>query len=203
MVWWTALSARSRKAFEKFKGAVPSLNICQFLCCYRRTPVKGGKSPSELLLGYQLRTRLDCCLPFEGGKPPFKERSSTVPFFAGQPVWLRSFNCQPKWLLGVVTSTQGARMVIVSTPDCEQHHHADQLRSHTLKDSDTTQSEGVTTFTTTNETSPKPAGMAEPAPAGSPPSSQMEAPPPLRWSTRPRRRPQRLNLYKGDMCYVM
>ncbi|KAL3207334.1 hypothetical protein MRX96_039711 [Rhipicephalus microplus] len=117
-----------------------------------------------------------------------------MPFCAGQPVWLRSFHSQPKWLPGVVTSTQGARMATVSTPDGEQRCHADQLRLRTPKDSNTMQPGGATTSTTTtNETSPMPAGMADPTPAGSPPSSQPEAPPPLRRSNRLRRPPQRFN----------
>nr|XP_037290588.1 uncharacterized protein K02A2.6-like [Rhipicephalus microplus] len=168
--------------------------LSQFLCRYQRTPVKAGKSPSKLLLGYQLRTRLDCCLPSAGGEPRLEERSSTMPFCAGQPVWLRSFHSRPKWLPGVVTSTQGARMATVSTPDGEQRRHVNQLRLRTPKDSNTTQPGGATTSTTTaNETSPMPAGMADPTPAGSPPSSQPEAPPPLRRSNRLRRLPQRFN----------
>ncbi|KAL3247028.1 hypothetical protein MRX96_057293 [Rhipicephalus microplus] len=128
------------------------------------------------------------------GEPRLEERSSTLPFCAGQLVWLRSFHSRPKWLLGVVTSTQGARMATVSTLDGEQRRHADQLRLRTPKDSNTMQPGGATTSTTTaNETLPMPAGMADPTPAGSPPSSQPEAPPPLRRSNRLRRPPQRFN----------
>ncbi|KAL3200206.1 hypothetical protein MRX96_043576 [Rhipicephalus microplus] len=117
-----------------------------------------------------------------------------MPFCAGQPVWLRSFHSRPKWLPGVVTSTQGARLATVSTPDGEQRRNANQLRLRTPKDSNTTQPGGATTSTTTaNETSPMPAGMADPTPAGSLPSSQPEAPPPLRRSNRLRRPPQRFN----------
>nr|XP_037289927.1 uncharacterized protein K02A2.6-like [Rhipicephalus microplus] len=168
--------------------------LSQFLCRYRRTPAKAGKSPSELLLGYQLRTRLDCCLPSAGGEPRLEGCSSTMPFCEEEPVWLRSFLSRPKWLPGVVTSTQGARMATVSTSDGEQRRHANQLRLRTPKDSNTTQPGGATTSTTTaNETSPMPAGMADPTPAVSSPSSQPEAPPPLRRSNRLRRQPQRLN----------
>ncbi|KAL3220484.1 hypothetical protein MRX96_029834 [Rhipicephalus microplus] len=68
------------------------------------------------------------------------------------------------------------------------------VAAHTMKDSNTMQPGGATTSTTTaNETSPMPAGMADPTPAGSPPSSQPEAPPPLRRSNRLRRPPQRFN----------
>nr|XP_037275478.1 uncharacterized protein K02A2.6-like [Rhipicephalus microplus] len=169
-------------------------HLSQILRRYRRTPVKAGKSPSELLLGYQLRTRLDCCLPSAGGEQRFEERSSTMPFCAGQPVWLRSFHSRPKWLPGVVTSTQGARMATMSTPIGEQRRNANQLRLRTPKDSNTTQPGGATTSTTTaNETSLMPAGMGDPTPAGSPPSTQPEAPPPLRRSNRLRRPPQRFN----------
>ncbi|KAL3259687.1 hypothetical protein MRX96_046349 [Rhipicephalus microplus] len=130
----------------------------------------------------------------EGGEPRLEERSSTMPFFAGQPVWLRSFHSRPKWLPGVVTSTQGARMATLSTPDGEQRRHANQLRLRTPKDSNMTQPGGATTSTTTaNETLPMPAGMADTTPAGSLPSSQPEALPPLRRSNRLRRPPQRFN----------
>ncbi|XP_049267195.1 uncharacterized protein K02A2.6-like [Rhipicephalus sanguineus] len=184
-----------KEGLRKSRGGCTFIkHLSPVLCRYRRTPVKAGKSPSELLLGYQLRTRLDCCLRSAGSEPPFEDRSSTMPFCARQPVWLRSFHRRPKWLPGVVTSTQGARMATVSKPDGEQRRHADQLRLHTPKDSKTTQPGcAVTSTTTANKTSPMPAGMADPAPAGSPPSSQAETPPPLRQSNRLRRPPQRFN----------
>ncbi|KAH7936401.1 hypothetical protein HPB52_023106 [Rhipicephalus sanguineus] len=63
-----------------------------------------------------------------------------------------------------------------------------------VPDSHTTQPGSATTSTTTaKETSPMPAGMADPMPAASPPSSQPETPPPLRRSNRLRRPPQRFN----------
>ncbi|KAL3251725.1 hypothetical protein MRX96_000393 [Rhipicephalus microplus] len=37
--------------------------MSRFMFRCRRTPVKEGKSPAERLLGYEMRTKLDCILP--------------------------------------------------------------------------------------------------------------------------------------------
>ncbi|KAL3190608.1 hypothetical protein MRX96_019451 [Rhipicephalus microplus] len=75
----------------------------------------------------------------------------------------------------------GARIATVFTLDGEQRRHADQLLPRSPKDTKTLQPGYAATFPA-NKTSPMQASRADPAPAGSPPSSQPEAPPPLRRS---------------------
>ncbi|CAN7977922.1 unnamed protein product [Ixodes persulcatus] len=105
-----------------------STRLAKILFAYRRTPLVDGTSPSQRLLGYQIRSRLDSCLPFPGASSmPLQEPRSKL--WPGDPVWARNFGEGEKWLPGTVTTTTGARMVSVDTPLGEVRRHMDQIRS--------------------------------------------------------------------------
>ncbi|XP_049267208.1 uncharacterized protein LOC119375361 [Rhipicephalus sanguineus] len=100
----------------------------------RSTPLESGKSPAQLLLGFEPRTRLSAYFP-EGevpaGADTIRPSSTKAPplFPPGKPVWSRHFQRGRKWLLGTVIATEGNRMVKVETPLGTQRRHVDQLRA--------------------------------------------------------------------------
>lgn len=150
--------------------------LARFLFRYRRTPTKDGKCPSERLLGYRIRSRIDCCLPDHSHSRPSK--SSSRPLFAGRTVWSRNFGVGHRWVPGVIRSSEGARMATVDTSQGEQRRHADQLR--TRVPSPTGQpATGLTPATRSSAVDDQ--GTTSPVPI-------------LRRSTRQRRPPERLDL---------
>lgn len=183
--------------------------LCRLLFNYRRTPLASGKSPSELLLGYQIRSRLDTCFP-----PLAAERSGTSDDWTLAPdtnVYVRNFGKGDKWKTGTVKSADGARMVTVETPEGLVRRHVDQV--HTRKDPPATQGHreserssisktpqqtpgaGPKANAETRETSP-PQRQSSPQPLDAPernrePTVATE----LRRSTRERRPVQRLQYY--------
>ncbi|XP_075535174.1 uncharacterized protein LOC142570712 [Dermacentor variabilis] len=105
----------------------------------RSTPTRDGKSPAEMLLGFQPRTRISAHLPEEevARDPTLSRPPAPLPqvFSPGAPVWSRQYNqaCQ-SWLPGTVTSTSGRRMVTVDTTGGVQRRHVDQVRSRLASD---------------------------------------------------------------------
>ncbi|XP_049276455.1 uncharacterized protein K02A2.6-like [Rhipicephalus sanguineus] len=100
----------------------------------RSTPLESGKSPAQLLLGFEPRTRLSAHFP-EGevpaGADTIQPSSTKAPplFPPGKPVWSRHIQRGRKWLPGTVIATEGNRMVKVETPLGTHRHHVDQLRA--------------------------------------------------------------------------
>ncbi|XP_077553849.1 uncharacterized protein LOC144168761 [Haemaphysalis longicornis] len=91
-----------------------------------RTPQKEGKSPSELLLGYQLRSRLDTCLPpRDENLSPCADDWTISP---GSSVYVRNYGVGKRWTPGRVKSASGARMIAVDTPTGVVQRHIDQVR---------------------------------------------------------------------------
>ncbi|XP_075556595.1 uncharacterized protein LOC142588654, partial [Dermacentor variabilis] len=149
----------------------------------RTTPVKEGKSPAELLLGYQIRTKLDCIAPDERS-PEIQPRVGGSPVQAGDPVWMRDFRTsRRRWIPGVVRDQLGSRMVTLDSGKGIQRRHLDQVRRRTVSDSFSTQRVAVNPADSTPITS-----------RHSPEVAQTDSPPPLRRSTRQRRPPERLDL---------
>ncbi|XP_049514115.1 uncharacterized protein LOC119436504 isoform X1 [Dermacentor silvarum] len=118
-----------KDGLRKMRGGKLEHNLVRLLLNYRRTPQKTGKSPSEMLLGYQIRSRLDACFP-----------ASTVTNSKGNDEWLppidcgvhvRNYGSNGKWIPGRVTATAGGRMVTVETPQAIVRRHIDQVRART------------------------------------------------------------------------
>nr|XP_037280705.1 uncharacterized protein LOC119174030 [Rhipicephalus microplus] len=101
-------------------------NIMRLLFHYRRIPQKEGKSPSEILLGYQLRSRLDTCLPpRDGNWSPGADDWTISP---GSSVYVRNYGAGKIWTPGRVKAVSGARMIAVDTPRGLVQRHIDQVR---------------------------------------------------------------------------
>lgn len=160
--------------------------LARFLHEYRRTPGKDGCSPSQRLLGYDIRSRLDAALP---PLPTPCSQSEASPFRPGQPVWFRNYGPGDKWSPGIVKATTGSRLVQVQSPGDGKDHrrHADQLRRRDPGDA------------ATEPPAPAPASETVPPEAASAPDPALETvppeavptsvPPTPRRSTRSRRSP--------------
>lgn len=134
------------EGLRKKKDDTLQNRIAKFLFRYRCTPVKDGKSPSELLLAYQPSTSLTSF--FLSGQEP--EHAVALPTLSitkspllapGTHVWSRQYQRGSRWLPGTVTSTQGRRMVMLNTPDGQQRWHVDQLRQRDAQETLRTQPE--------------------------------------------------------------
>lgn len=104
-----------------------STRLEQFFITYGRTPRDNGESPSQRLLGHQIRARVDLSLP----APPqclLPVRRQNKGVHAGDAVCVGDFEGNKGWTPGTVTTPQGSRMVTSDTPSGEVRRHLDQLR---------------------------------------------------------------------------
>lgn len=79
-----------------------------------------------MLLGYQIKSRLDACFPNGSRDAPFDSRE-WLPQLKSS-VHVRNYGTEEKWIPGHVTSTSGTRMVTVETPGAIVRRHVDQVR---------------------------------------------------------------------------
>ena len=128
----------------------PREALQQFLMQYRRTPLLLGYSPSELLNGRQVHTKLDAMVPSpahaaqgmqtkEAMRPQKKEQKVLLrspheckdgsPYYALYHGPRRDKN--PRWVPAIVTKVHGSRSLYVRV--CPRgpvwHRHIEQLRS--------------------------------------------------------------------------
>lgn len=108
--------------------------LIKFLFRYRTTPLEGGKSPAELLLGFRPRTRLTASLSDKkvtendgSCEPGHGQAKARTHFQPGRRVWSRQYRSGQRWMPATVVSTAGARMVTLETPAGPQRRHVDQL----------------------------------------------------------------------------
>ncbi|XP_037508579.1 uncharacterized protein K02A2.6-like [Rhipicephalus sanguineus] len=116
----------TKDGLRKIKGGDLDEKIARLLLNYGRTPTKTGKSPSEMLLGYQIRSRLDTCFPVNVPGQNRENDDWTPP--PDSSVYVRNYGQGEKWIPGRVKSATGARMVTVETPGAIVRRHVDQVR---------------------------------------------------------------------------
>ena len=113
--------------------------IARVLFAYRITPQSTtGVSPSELLFGRQLRSRLDFIKPNAAARVEMKQQkqkeshdvhSRKRSFEAGNLVYAQNFSSGPRWLLGEVVKTTGPVSILVKLADGRMiRRHQDQVR---------------------------------------------------------------------------
>lgn len=124
-----------KKAFKQKENINLSLNT--FLLHYRNTEhCSTGESPATLMLGRNLRTKLDALKPnIENKVRKAQERQQKVgtdvkrSLQIGEEVWMRQYRGNGKWSPGQVIDKMGTTDYKVM--DCsgkESHRHIDQLR---------------------------------------------------------------------------
>lgn len=118
-----------------------SKTLARTLCRYRNTPLSSGRSPSEILLGYRPRTRLDMCFPPRSRSTRNVQSADSARwnFAPGDPVYLRNYGRGDKWTPGKVRSTSGARVVSVDTENGLVHRHMDQVRRRSIEEPSTSE----------------------------------------------------------------
>ncbi|XP_042143933.1 uncharacterized protein LOC121834249 [Ixodes scapularis] len=189
-----------KEALKKMSEGTLEEKLVKVLFNYRRTPCHEGKSPSELLFGYLIRSRLDSCFPPFPGSTQETEEWTLPPDTA---VYARNYGQGEKWTPGKVQSTTGSRMVTIQTPTGVVRRHIDQVRSRPspasarsgVRDQDEgSPSAAAAPAPTDNEgdLNKQPTDQVAPAQASPPIQKAQEPPQALRRSTRERKPVQRL-----------
>lgn len=160
-----ATNGAAERLVQSFKQSLrkstlhPKAALQEFLMQYRRTPLDTGLSPSELLNGRQIRTKLDALVPSpahiaqgkqarQAVKDQQKELSTTVKkttyqYRVGTPCYAQYFgpkrNKSPRWVSAVVIKVHGTRSVNVRVlpRGPTWRRHIDQLRPRFGVDQDT------------------------------------------------------------------
>ncbi|XP_077551351.1 uncharacterized protein LOC144165103 [Haemaphysalis longicornis] len=91
----------------------------------------GGWTPAQLLMGYDLRSRLDNAVSIP---PSPADRPFLDVWQPGEPVWVRNFGRGEPWTPASITSTDGARLVNADGPEGEPiRRHSDQVKPRELE----------------------------------------------------------------------
>ncbi|UYV74966.1 hypothetical protein LAZ67_12001917, partial [Cordylochernes scorpioides] len=98
-----------KTGLKKVQQRSISQPLAEILLGYRRTPIASiGKSPSEMMFGHNIRSRLDLILPNPG-------ESEEPGFKVGESVWYRTYKSGPKWDQASIQGTTGNRLVTLQT----------------------------------------------------------------------------------------
>ncbi|XP_049276050.1 uncharacterized protein K02A2.6-like [Rhipicephalus sanguineus] len=115
-----------KDGLKKMGGTCLITSLARVLCNYRNAPHQEGLSPSERLLGYRLRTRME--MSFPSRVYPAKATSDPGWNFApGDYVYVRNYGAGDKWSPGTVEATRGTRLLEVKTVDGLVRRHVDQV----------------------------------------------------------------------------
>ncbi|XGW21465.1 hypothetical protein V3C99_004430 [Haemonchus contortus] len=133
-----------KRSFKKMKENSPATEALQkFLLNYRRTPcpsAPGAKSPAELFLGRQIRTKLSLLKPpsttdYNNRNRKMEEHynrhhgARQRKFNIGDPVWAKDYRSgAPKQAPGEVVQQYGNRLYDISVDGQIWKRHANQLR---------------------------------------------------------------------------
>ena len=111
--------------------------LSRFLLSYRSTPnTTTGRTPSELFLKRQIRTRLDLLKPSisetithnqSQQKHHYDKQTKMRTFEIGEHVLVQNFRGAPKWLSGVIVGTAGNVSYQVRVGSQIWNRHVDQL----------------------------------------------------------------------------
>ncbi|UYV78194.1 K02A2.6-like [Cordylochernes scorpioides] len=193
-----------KTGLKKVQQGSISQRLAEILLGYRRTPIASiGKSPSEMMFGRNIRSRLDLILPNPG-------KSEEPGFKVGESVWYRTYKSEPKWDQASIQNTTGNRLVTLQTARGQARRHWDQVRRSHIPDKrgEATEDHAGVSEPDLNteseelipqhqEVTSEPQSSTEPAQSprtSTPPDPKSPPVIPLRRSSRIRRPPARLNL---------
>ena len=148
-----ATNGAAERLVQSFKQALrksdlpPNEALQEFLMQYRRTPLSSGFSPSELLNGRQIRTKIDTLVPSvphlfqqqQMKRLQNEEKSEVISklehcYNVGAPCYAQYFGAKrdkdPRWVPAVVTKVHGTRSVNVRVVPKGPiwRRHIDQLK---------------------------------------------------------------------------
>ncbi|UYV60111.1 K02A2.6-like [Cordylochernes scorpioides] len=193
-----------KTGLKKVQQGSISQRLAEILLGYRRTPIASiGKSPSEMMFGRNIRSRLDLILPNPG-------KSEEPGFKVGESVWYRTYKSELKWDQASIQNTTGNRLVTLQTARGQARRHWDQVRRSHIPDKrgEATEDHAGVSEPDLNteseelipqhqEVTSEPQSSTEPAQSprtSTPPDPKSPPVIPLRRSSRIRRPPMRLNL---------
>ncbi|XP_071579209.1 uncharacterized protein [Temnothorax nylanderi] len=106
------------------------LNLQKFLLQYRRTPhTTTNKSPSELMFGRQIRSRLDFLKPLNLEKSDINSDKLVISLVVGQRVACRDYLSNQKWRFGRVKEKLGKLHYLIHLDDGRDwRRHTNQIR---------------------------------------------------------------------------
>ena len=128
-----------KHGLKKVTAGTLKARVATVLCSHRVTPqATTGVSPSELLLGKRLRTRLDLLKPNTASHVESKQMQQKSvhdrtarprKFVIGGKVYVRNYGQGPRWLSGEVVDTSGPVSCVVQLSGGGRRRcHHDQLR---------------------------------------------------------------------------
>lgn len=110
-------------------------NTSKFLLSYRTTDHSTtGQTPSQMLMGRRIRSKLDLLMPNYQENAHTRElqqmeKQGKVPTYTpSSSVWVRSYNTSDKWVPGVITKALGNMHYEVQVDNSITTRHVDQLR---------------------------------------------------------------------------
>ena len=129
-----------KKGLKKTTSGSIKSRLAQILLAYRTTPQSTtGNTPTKLLQGRNLRTRLDLLKPNTAEHVESKQWSQKIshdnsipsrPFTDGQSVLVRVYGKNHKWTCGIILNSTGPLLYIVKLPNgTTGRRHQDQLKS--------------------------------------------------------------------------
>ncbi|XP_014663413.1 PREDICTED: uncharacterized protein K02A2.6-like [Priapulus caudatus] len=155
-----ATNGAAERLVQTFKQAMkksslpPKKALNEFLIQYRRTPTSCGYSPSELLNGRQIRTKIDTLLPSPAhvaqgkqAKQATKSQRQEVAklshsYAVGDPVYAQYYgprrDREPRWVPAIIKKRLGSRSVNVRVipRGPTWRRHVEQLRPRYTSDED-------------------------------------------------------------------
>ena len=145
-----ATNGAAERMVGTFKKAIKKSNkpldtaLQEFLMMYRRTPTSTGFSPSELLNGRQLRTRLDALTPSPSQFAQLLQQKtahtiSSQNYEVGQTVYARCYKPPSsseteRWIEAVVTKKGARNYTVLVNGKHLWRRHTEQLRPRHLDD---------------------------------------------------------------------
>ena len=128
-----------KKGLKKEKGGSITSRIARVLMAYRTTPqTTTGMTPSELLQGRRIRTRLDLLKPNVNERVEYRQFQQKLAhdssaqkrsFEKGDAVFARNFGTGSSWLSSVIQEVTGPVSFVVKLPDGRVvRRHQDHLR---------------------------------------------------------------------------
>ncbi|UYV77938.1 K02A2.6-like [Cordylochernes scorpioides] len=111
-----------KTGLKKVQQGSISQRLAEILLGYRRTPIASiGKSPSEMMFGHNIRSRLDLILPNPG-------KSEEPGFKLGESVWYRTYKSGQKWDQASIQGPTGNHLVTLQTAKGQVRRHWNQIR---------------------------------------------------------------------------
>lgn len=117
--------------------------LCRFLLAYRNTEhYTTGDSPARLLLGRNLRMRLDCLRPDHGERVRTRQArvaaatgGASRHFDVGDMVWFREYGSIKRWSSGTIIERVGnTDYKVKSIYGTVVHRHVDQLKKRVINE---------------------------------------------------------------------